>query len=147
MPLLVPEEYYKFYSARPGSSSCLFCLFVLLIALILPMFLTFSSKDFFASVERNYLSAEVKYVSRYALILNDDSGNTYFYSNIPKLQSLNSLNYAYIYGTSSATNSKNITIHLETTLPDSSKKVTQGTFMPVMQINITDYIDWYTQDY
>jgi len=109
--------------------------------------LAFSTRDYRVSIESASLAATVEYSMAYALMLTDDSGTTYFYSNLPKLQSLNSLHYAYSHGTNSKTNAKNMTIYLETSLPDSDRRVVSGTFMPVLRFNVTDYIEWYTQDF
>ena len=147
MPVQVEEYYSTYYTGIPGSKSCIFCTFVVALALILPLFLAFSTRDFIISVETASLAATVEYSLAYAQILTDDQGSSHFYSNIPKFQSLNSLNYAYSYGSNSKTNEKNLTIYLETSLPDTSRRVVSGSFMPVLRFNVTDYINWYTQDF
>ena len=95
----------------------------------------------------NYLTADVGYMGKYALILNDNIGDQWFFSNIEKLQSLNTLQGAYSYGSSTIINTKNLTIFIKTSLTNTDRYVTSGTFMPVLKFNITDYVNFYTTDF
>lgn len=80
MAILVTETYAKYYTAKPGSRACLFCLLVYSLAFLIPLFLTFSTKgtpslnptlkfkkkDFFIKLERVYLKAETQFKTKYA---------------------------------------------------------------------------------